>query len=108
MAAKSKRARFHAQTKRENTLLKRALVQAQQGQAKATALMLGLLVQAGGDMVLSQDTTNRMNADISRMGYQVVPTAEGLVRVVLVMQEPEVTEEVPAEEALVGKIVLTD
>ena len=108
MAKQSRVKKYQGQLKRENTLLKRALVQAQQGQAKATALMLGLLVQAGGDMVLSQDTTNRMNADISRMGYQVVPTAEGLVRVVLVLQEPEVTEEVPAEEAPVGKIVLTD
>ena len=96
MAKQSRVKKYQGQLKRENSLLKRALVQAQQGQAKATALMLGLLVQAGGDMVLSQDTTNRMNADISRMGYQVVPTPEGLVRVVLVLQEPEVSEEVPS------------
>ena len=116
MAKMSRVKKHHAQTKRENTLLKRALVQAQQGQAKATALMLGLLVQAGGDMVLSQDTTNRMNADISRMGYQVVPTAEGLVRVVLVMQDRNDIESMvvegpipPATEVPTdGKIVLTD
>ena len=73
------------------------------------ALVLGLLVQAGGDVVMSQDTTNTMNKGIARMGYQIVPTPEGLVKVVLVMQEPEVTEETP-EEAPVGKshIVLTD
>ena len=104
MAAKSKRAKFHAITKRENTQLKRMVVEAQQAQARATALVLGMLVQSGGDLTLSQATTNTMNKDIARMGYQIVPTPEGLVKVVLVMQEPEVAEEVPQPSS----IVLTD
>ena len=93
----------------------RAVVQAQEAQAKATALVIGLLAQARGDVTFSQDTINRMNAEISRMGYRVVPTAEGLVRVVLVMQETEAELKAEAEKAAGrtpkepdAQIILTD
>ena len=108
MAKQSRVKKYQGQLKRENSLLKRALVQAQQSEGRTTALLLALLVQAGGDTTISQATSNTMRTDIVRMGYKMVPTEEGLVRVVLVLQEPEVTEEVPAEEAPVGKIILTD
>ena len=107
MAQKSKRAKYQAQTKRENSLLKRALLASQQAQGRATALILGALVQAGGDIVFSQATTDQMNTDIARMGYKIEPTAEGLVRLVLVMQDAEATVQSPVEEPN-GQIVLTD
>ncbi len=107
MAKQSRVKKYQGQLKRENSLLKRALVQAQQSEGRTTALLLALLVQAGGDITISQATSNTMRTDIVRMGYKMTPTEEGLVKVVLVMQDAEVTEETP-EEAPVGKIVLTD
>ncbi len=104
MAKMSRVKKHHAQTKRENSLLKRALVQSQQSEGRTTALLLALLVQAGGDITISQATSNTMRTDIVRMGYKMMPTEEGLVKVVLVMQEPEVAEEVPQPSS----IVLTD
>lgn len=117
MAKQSKRAAYHAQTKRENSLLKRALLQEQQAHGRATALVLGMLVQAGGDITFSQATTLKMNQEIARMGYQIRPDAEGRVVVGLVMQEPVLQTEqekvalgAQAMEAASGKssIVLTD
>ncbi len=115
MAKMSRVKKHHAQTKRENSLLKRALAQSQQSEGRTTALLLALLVQAGGDITISQATSNAMRTDIVRMGYKMMPTEEGLVKVVLVMQEPEVNEEVtdPAitsdtEAPDGGKIILTD
>jgi hypothetical protein len=119
MAKQSRVKKYQGQLKRENSLLKRAVLAAQQGQGRATALVLGLLAQAGGDVTLSQDTTNRINTDIARMGYKIEPTPEGLVKVVLVLQEPEPTGPQWKEETedsgsigmpqeAHGKIVLTD
>ncbi len=116
MAKQSRVKKYQGQLKRENSVLKRAVEQAQQAQARATALVLGLLVQAGGDVVMSQDTTNTMNKNIARMGYQIVPTPEGLVKVVLVMQDRNDIESMiverpipPATEVPTdGKILLTD
>lgn len=110
MAKQSKRAKYHAQTKRENSLLKRALAASQQGQGRATALVLGALVQNGGDLVFSQQTTDTMNKELPRMGYKIEPTPEGLVRIILVMQEPESLDP-PADtmtQGADGKIILTD
>lgn len=106
MAQTSKRQKYHMQTKRENSQLKRALAQSQQAQGRATAIILGLLVQVGGDVTLSQATTDRMDRDMARLGYRMEPDPEGLVKVVLVVQEPE-PGDVPAEVPS-GNIVLTD
>lgn len=106
MAQTSKKQRYHMQTKRENSQLKRALAQSQQAQGRATVIILGLLVQAGGDVTLSQATTDRMNRDMARLGYRMEPDPAGLVKVVLVVQEPEPGDapvEVPS-----GNIILTD
>jgi hypothetical protein len=123
MAKQSKAKAFHARTKRYASQLERALKQSQQAQGRATALVLGMLVQAGGDITFSKATTDRMNTDIARMGYKIQPDAEGLVKVVLVMQEPEpqteedkqrlgaqamMAEHDRDKEASVGKIILTD
>lgn len=119
MAKQSRVKKYQGQLKRENSLLKRALVQAQQSEGRTTALLLALLVQAGGDLTISQATSNTMRTDIVRMGYKMMPTEEGLVKVVLVMQEQEPEgaspEEIeagfkasPAEQETDGKIILTD
>ena len=109
MAKQSRVKKYQGQLKRENSLLKRALVQAQQSEGRTTALLLALLVQAGGDITISQATSNTMRTDSVRMGYKMTPTEEGLVKVVLVMQEPDVQEEIPSTaKEPDAQIILTD
>jgi len=110
MAQQSKKARFHAQTKRENTLLRQELVKATRATGRATAIILGLLVQAGGEVVLAQRTTDTLNQHIARMGYKIEPDPDGLMKVVLVLQDDVAVAnpEPPQQEAPVGQIVLTD
>lgn len=105
MAKLSKRQAAHARTKRENSLLRRAMAQSLHAQGQATALILGLLAQAGGTVTLKQGTIDHINREIARMGYKVGKDDEGLPVITLVLQDPEPTT---AEEAPVGKIVLTD
>ena len=103
MAAKSKRMTNLARIKRERNQLKKLLIQTVQLQGRATALVLGMLVQAGGEITFSIETTTRMSADMSRMGYKIEPDEQGLVRVKLVMQDAPSAPEVER-----GQIVLTD
>lgn len=124
MAKQSRAKIYTGQLKRQNRKMMTLIEQLEQGQARATALVLGCLVQAGGDITFSQATTNRMNTDIARMGYKIVPDAEGLVKVVLVYQEEQVESTEPSDSTIpnidvkapvkqwngeaVGKILLTD
>lgn len=109
MAKQSKVKAYQGQLKRQNRQLMTLVEQSQQAQARATALVLGCLVQAGGDITFSQATTNRMNTDIQRMGYKIEPDAEGLVKVVLVMQEPEAVDTTgTSTKGEPSGIVLTD
>lgn len=108
MAKLSKRQAAHARTKRENSLLRRVVAQGLQAQGQATALILGLLAQAGGTVVLKQETLDQVNRDIKRMGYQVGLTEEKLPLITLVLQDSEPDEAPSAPEVPSGKIVLTD
>lgn len=99
MAQASRVKRFHAHTKRENSLLKREITRLQYERGQTTALMMAMLLENNGDITISQDTTDILNRDIARMGYKIDKSDDNaqLVRVTLVMQPAEPEAPAPVE-----------
>lgn len=92
MAQRSKRARYHAQVKRELSLAKRALMQQEAERVRSTSIVLLLLSRLGGDVTIDGQLVKDVSAQIPFMGYEANITTEGEFRVKIVVNEQAMAE----------------
>lgn len=88
MPTRSRNARTKARQKRTMSLLKRSLKQAAFEANKNFSTVLMLLAQAGGSIVVSQETIQSVIPTLPKASYATVNTDEG-VRVYVVTRETD-------------------
>ena len=102
MAQQSRRARYHAQTKRENTLLKRANFALQSDKMKVLSTLLAVLSQVGGEVVITPATLEHFAAHLAELGFAGHPNSDGSLTISLVSQASDApTPEAPVDPPLV-------
>lgn len=114
MAQKSRKARYLAQTKRENSILRRDVLRLNQGIVKANGLLLALLMQEGGDYTFTLQTLERLGIEGIAMGYELKAHDNGNLTLQSVVVDPVLLEQIHtavaqrAEGAKASAIILTD
>ena len=87
MAQRSKRAKYHGQVKRENSLLKQQLLFLDRERVKSTTIALLLLGKAGGDVVIEKAFLDGIQSQIPFMGYESKLTEAGDMQIKAVVNE---------------------
>jgi hypothetical protein len=108
MASLSRRARYHAQTKRENSLMRRELQKVTAERARTVSLLLMVLAQHGGSTIVTDETIQSVSAQIStgNLGYASdLDQVQKVLRVQLVARGDEQVVSAPPAKPLV---TLTD
>jgi hypothetical protein len=93
MAQRSKRAKFHARTKQENSKLRRAAVGLQSELTRTVALVIMLLSKQGGEVMFTTEELNDLSPQIQFMGYKPnVDPVTGVLTVTLQVNEEAMQE----------------
>jgi hypothetical protein len=93
MAQRSKRAKFHARTKMENSKLRRAAGALQSELTRTVALVIMLLSKQGGEVTFTTEELNDLSPQIQFMGYKPnVDPVTGVLTVTLQVNEEAMQE----------------
>lgn len=103
MAQKSRKARYMAQLKRENTLLRRHAMDLQKGLIKANGLVVMALMNEGGDITFTRETLDRLGLEGPALGYELKAHENGALTVVMAVTDAALLEEIHAAAATADK-----